>query len=86
MTRRKPEQRGTVSQAPAYARAKDITAERDVLVAELKRLQDRLGSSARFTTQARDLLTRAWSRTDWNGRQGLVQAARWLVHLESADA
>ena len=76
MTRRKAPPRGAVSEPPAHARAKDIVAERDVLVAELRRLQDELGSAARFTAQARDLLTRTWSRTDWNGRQDLVKAAR----------
>ena len=49
----------------------------------MRQLQETLGSAARFTTNARDLLTRAWSKADWNRRQDLVKAAQWLIHLET---
>ena len=66
-----------------HKQAKELAAERNLLAAEIARLQDRLGASAKFCAKARDLLTRAWFQTDWNGRRDLVKAARWLIHLET---
>jgi len=85
--RAKASARQRLARPPALARASDraddISAQRDALVAEVKRLQDALGTSARFATKARDLLTRAWSKADWDGRQDLLKAAQWLVQLET---
>jgi hypothetical protein len=78
--------RASSTAARAYDRADDIVAERDALAAEVRRLQEMLGSSARFCAKARDLLTRSWSRADWSGREDLVKAARWLVQLETMEA
>jgi len=41
------------------------------------------GGNTSVKTKARDLLTRAWSKADWDGRQDLLKAAQWLVQLET---
>lgn len=65
----------------AYDRADEIAAQRDQLVAELRRLETADGPPADFAAKARDLLTRAWAKADWKGRQDLLKAAQWMVHL-----
>jgi len=56
--RAKASARQRLARRPALARASDraddISAQRDALVAEVKRLQDALGTSARFATKARE--------------------------------
>jgi hypothetical protein len=53
---------------------------RDHYIDELKQRTASGGTNC-FSDKAMILLTRHWANTNWNGRTGLLQAAKWLIHV-----
>lgn len=58
-----------------------ILRRREKLIAELTLLRQQR-SASKFVDNARQLLTRWWSRTSWDAREELLKTADWLIRLE----
>ena len=69
------------SNPTARRKSASIVAERERLVAEMALLRHQRGSS-KLIDKAQTLLTRWWSKANWNTRAELLKAADWLVRLE----
>jgi hypothetical protein len=66
-------------------RIKIVLAQRDRLIADIAALRAR-GGSSKFVDNAQQLLTRWWSRANWDGREELLRSADWLVRLEQRQS
>jgi hypothetical protein len=56
-------------------------AERERLIGEVAALKER-GEDSSFVDNARQLLTRWWSTTDWAARERLLKTVAWLLRFE----
>jgi hypothetical protein len=68
----------TQSQPPRDAR--EITAQRDRLMARVARLRET--GSPKAIENVQQLLTRWWSPANWHAREELLKTADWFLRLE----
>jgi hypothetical protein len=83
--------RSTVLQAPkpdaSYAqRVKALVAERDRQIAEIEKLRGQGQGTASGLGKAYALLTRFWSRANWNAREEIIRTLAWLLRLDQIAA
>jgi hypothetical protein len=63
-----------------------LVAQHEGLVARIAALRDQAAKPSRFLDNANALLSRNWSRANWQSRQEILTAARWLVDLAEVGA
>jgi hypothetical protein len=75
------------SPSRAYSkRMKLLLSQRDALMAEIAILSTNARIPSSTIGKTRSLLTRYWSKADWQGREEILRAARWLLNVGKMHA
>lgn len=80
-TRSRTAKDGRSRQALARRKAESIEARRQALIDELASLRAH-SKEAKFAENALELLTRWWTKANWNARERLLKDAIWLIRVE----
>src|SRR5262249_8085393 len=70
------------SPSRAYSKRMDsLLSQRDALMAEIAILSTHARIPSSTLSKTRSLLTRYWSKADWQSREEILRAARWLLNV-----
>jgi hypothetical protein len=75
------EQRGRPATSNYSERAISLLSQRDALMAEIAILRSQANVPPSSIGKASTLLTRYWSRGNWQTRAEILRAARWLLNV-----
>jgi hypothetical protein len=76
-----PKQRGPSPSRAYNKRTVSLLSQRDALMAEIAILSAHARVPCSAVGKTRSLLTRYWSKADWQGREEILRAARWLLNV-----
>lgn len=73
----------TARQRQSRICTKAIAARREELIAEMKQLQEKCQLPSRSIRTVHGLLTRSWSKSNWRGREQILETADWVIRLQT---
>jgi hypothetical protein len=79
-------QRGRSATANYSKHADSLLSQRDTLMAEIAILRSGAKMPRSSLNKAGTLLTRYWSKANWQTREEILRAARWLLNVGKMQA
>ena len=74
-------QRGRSATRSYSKQAISLLSQRDALMAEVSILRSRANVPRSSVNKVGTLLTRYWSKANWQNREEILRAARWLLNV-----
>jgi hypothetical protein len=65
---------------------RSLLSQRDEQVSEIAMLRSRTSAPSPFVKKAETLLTRHWSRADWQAREEILRTVRWLLSMARLES